>query len=314
MLHIPSRFNSSFTICCLALLLIGWGNGERSVVAFAAEPAAPPRTPLWPAGGPNGDGTVDPATGFITVHLAPADKANGAAMVICPGGGYGGLVVGGEGHGIAKWLNAHGVAGIVLEYRLPKGRSTVPLADAKHAIRTVRSKAAEWKLDPKRIGIIGFSAGGHLASTAATHFDAGATDSADPIEKGFSSRPDFAVLVYPVVSMGMISHGGSRKNLLGPNPTEEAIALFSNEKQVTKETPPIFLTHAKNDTVVVPENSKQLHEALKVNGIPTEYVELETGGHGLNGYKGPMWDEWQTKSLLWLAKLKMIPEGDAATK
>jgi acetyl esterase/lipase len=314
MLDFPTRLSSSFTICCLTLLLIGQGNGERGVGAFAAEPAAPPRTPLWPAGGPNGDGTVDPATGFITVHLAPADKANGAAMVICPGGGYGGLVVGGEGHGIAKWLNAHGIAGIVLEYRLPKGRSTVPLADAKHAIRTVRSKAAEWKLDPKRIGIIGFSAGGHLASTAATHFDAGATDSADPIEKGFSSRPDFAVLVYPVVSMGMISHGGSRRNLLGPNPTDEAIALFSNEKQVTKETPPIFLTHAKNDTVVVPENSKQLHEALKVNGIATEYVELETGGHGLNGYKGPMWDEWQTKSLLWLAELKVIPKADAAAK
>jgi acetyl esterase/lipase len=283
-------------------------------VAAAAEPAAPPRTPLWSAGAPVGDGTIDKETGFITVHLPPADKANGAAMVICPGGGYGGLVVGAEGHGIAKWLNAHGIAGIVLEYRLPKGRSMVPLIDAKHAIRTVRSKAAEWKIDPKRVGIIGFSAGGHLASTAATHFDDGDKNSQDPIESGYSSRPDFAVLVYPVVSMGLIGHGGSRRNLLGQSPSEDLTTLFSNEKQVTKQTPPMFLTHAKNDTVVVPENSRLLHEALKLNGIPTEYLELPSGGHGLNGYKGPMWDAWQKDSLAWLAKLKIIPEADAAVK
>lgn len=304
---------TSFTRRRLTLaLLLSIATATASGIAAAADPAAPERTPLWAEGAPNGDGTLDTATGFYTVHLAPADKANGAAVVICPGGGYGGLVVGAEGHGIAKWLNAHGIAGIVLEYRLPKGRSMVPLSDAKHAIRTVRSKAAEWKLDPKRIGIIGFSAGGHLASTAAVHFDTGSVDSTDPIEKGFSSRPDFAVLVYPVISMGMIGHGGSRKNLLGASPTDEAVAFFSNEKQVTKETPPIFLTHAKNDTVVVPENSSQLYEALKVNKIPTEYLELPEGGHGLNGYKGPMWDAWQTKSLAWLAGLKIIPEADAA--
>jgi len=292
-------------------LALAVGFAMTTGVAAAADPV-PPRTPLWAGGAPNGDGTNDSANGFLTVHLASADKANGAAMVICPGGGYGGLVVGAEGHGIAKWLNSHGIAGIVLEYRLPKGRSTVPLLDARHAIRTVRAKAAEWKLDPKRIGIIGFSAGGHLASTAAVHFDAGSTDSNDPIETGFSSRPDFAVLVYPVVSMGPIGHGGSRRNLLGTMPTEESIAYFSNEKQVTKDTPPIFLTHAKNDTVVVPENSRHLHEALKVHKIPTEYLELPEGGHGLNGYKGPMWDAWQRDSLLWLAKLKIIPEADAA--
>ena len=306
----PGRTTNGFVfglITCAA----AWLGGP---VASAADPATPPRTPLWSAGAPVGDGTIDKETGFITVHLPPADKANGAAMVICPGGGYGGLVVGGEGHGIAKWLNSHGIAGIVLEYRLPKGRSMVPLIDAKHAIRTVRSQAGEWKIDPKRVGIIGFSAGGHLASTAATHFDDGDKDSKDPIEAGFSSRPDFAVLVYPVVSMGLIGHGGSRRNLLGQSPSEDLTTLFSNEKQVTKQTPPMFLTHAKNDTVVVPENSRLLHEALKLNGIPTEYLELPSGGHGLNGYKGPMWDAWQRDSLAWLAKLKIIPEADAAAK
>ncbi|MCE9608489.1 MAG: alpha/beta hydrolase [Planctomycetia bacterium] len=306
-LHFPSL---PYRLPALPVLAVVFA--LATAAASAAEPAAPQKSPLWAGGAPNGDGTVDTATGFLTVHLAPADKANGAALVICPGGGYGGLVTGAEGHGIAKWLNGHGIAGIVLEYRLPKGRSMVPLADAKHAIRTVRSKAGEWKLDPKRIGIIGFSAGGHLASTAAVHFDAGDAKSADPIEQGFSSRPDFAVLVYPVVSMGMLGHGGSRRNLLGASPSEESVAFFSNEKQVTKETPPIFLTHAKNDTVVVPENSRLLHEALKEHGIATEYLELAEGGHGLNGYKGPMWDAWQTKSLAWLASLKIIPESDAA--
>jgi acetyl esterase/lipase len=300
------RFMIGLIVCVAAAL-----GGD---FAIAADTAPTARTPLWPAGAPSGDGTVDKETGFITVHLPPADKANGAAMVICPGGGYGGLVVGPEGHGIAQWLNAHGVVGIVLEYRLPKGRSMVPLIDAKHAIRTVRSKAAEWKIDPKRVGIIGFSAGGHLASSAATHFDDGDKDSTDPIERGFSSRPDFAVLVYPVVSMGLIGHGGSRRNLLGQSPSEELTTYFSNEKQVTKKTPPMFLTHAKNDTVVVPENSRLLHEALKVNDVATEYLELPTGGHGLNGYKGPMWDAWQKDSLAWLAKLKIIPEADAAAQ
>lgn len=278
-----------------------------------AEPTAnvPEKIPLWSAAAPIGDGETEAARPMITVHQPAADKANGAAVVICPGGGYGGLVVGAEGHGIAQWLLRHGITGIVLEYRLPKGRSFVPLLDAQRAIRTARFKAAEWKLDPKRIGIIGFSAGGHLASTAATHFDDGNAQAEDPIDR-LSCRPDFAILVYPVVSMGPLGHGGSRKNLLGGEPTAELIELFSNEKQVTERTPPIFLTHAVNDKVVVPENSRMLHEALKKHRVATEFLELPEGGHGLNGYKGPMWDAWQTKSLAWLATLKVIPPSDAA--
>ena len=246
--------------------------------------------------------TTEIAEVRLTVHLPSPDTSNGAALVICPGGGYGGLVVGPEGHGIAQWLHQHGIAGCVLEYRLPKGRSFVPLNDAQRALRTVRANAAAWKLNPHRIGIMGFSAGGHLASTAATHFDLGNTSADDPIER-VSCRPDFAVLVYPVVSMGPLTHRGSRNNLLGPTPTDAQIELFSNEKHVTPQTPPMFLTHAVNDTAVVPENSRLLHEALQKAGVATEYLELPEGGHGLSGYKGPMWDAWQAASLKWMAAL-----------
>ena len=175
---------------------------------------------LWADRAPAGEGASEDANAFITVHR-PAEP-NGAAVVICPGGGYGGLVTGAEGHGIAQWLNRHGITGVVLEYRLPHGRPFVPLLDAQRAIRTVRAKAGAWGIDPRRIGIIGFSAGGHLAATAATHFDAGDPAAADPVERA-SSRPDFAVLVYPVISMGDKGHGGSRRNLLGADASAEMV-------------------------------------------------------------------------------------------
>lgn len=272
----------------------------------SAEAARQPLTIiLWPPDkAPNGDGTFAPSEAKITVH--PAKEPNGAAIVICPGGGYGGLVTGAEGHGIAKWLNSHGITGVVLEYRLPASRSFVPLLDAQRAIRIVRAHSKEWEVEANRIGIMGFSAGGHLASTAATHFNDGDATAADPLEQ-LSCRPDFAVLVYPVVTMGEKTHGGSRTNLLGPNPTPEMIELFSNEKQVTEKTPPMFLTHAVDDTPVPCENSKALYEALQKAGIASKYLELPSGGHGLNGYKGPMWDAWQKQSLEWLAELKLIP-------
>ena len=267
----------------------------------------PVRVGLWSGSAPVGDGSFQETEVFITVHKAA--KPNGAAVVICPGGGYGGLVTGAEGHGIAAWLNRYGIAGVVLEYRLPAGRTLVPLLDAQRAIRTVRFWAKEWGIDPARIGIMGFSAGGHLASTAATHFDDGDPKAADPIAR-VGCRPDFAILIYPVITMGDKTHQGSRRNLLGPDPSAKLIDLYSNEKQVTAKTPPTFLAHAKDDTVVVPENAQMFYAALQAHKVPGKYLELASGGHGLNGYKGPMWDAWQEQSLAWLGELKLLqPAG-----
>jgi acetyl esterase/lipase len=289
------------------LLLLAASILAAPAVSQAADPpkkAEPERLGLWTDNAPQGDGTSEKAEAWVSVHRP--EKPNGAAAVICPGGGYGRLVTGAEGHGIAAWLNTHGVTGVVLKYRLPKGRPFVPLLDAQRAIRTVRANAKAWGVDPKKVGIIGFSAGGHLASTAGTHFDAGDPKAADPVERQ-GCRPDFMILVYPVISMGEKGHGGSRTNLLGRTPDEKLVRLFSNESQVTADTPPAFLSHAKDDRVVVPDHSKMFHDALRAHKVPVKYLELPSGGHGLNGYKGPMWDSWQAQSLAWLVELKFIP-------
>ncbi len=276
----------------------------KPATADEAKAADGERIGLWHGRAPNGDGTFEKAEAWLTVHRP--ERPNGTAVVICPGGGYAMQVVGAEGHGIAAWLNRHGITGAVLEYRLPAGRPRVPLLDAQRALRTVRANARDWGLDPSRIGIMGFSAGGHLASTAGTHFDAGEADAADPVQR-VSCRPDFMVLVYPVISMGDKSHAGSRQNLLGKDPDAKLVELYSNEKQVTANTPPTFLAHAKDDKPVPPENSRVFYEALRAHKVPCRYLELPSGGHGLNGYKGPMWDAWQEQSLAWLAEQKLIP-------
>ena len=267
--------------------------------------ADPIKISLWDNDAPIGNEKRESSDAWITVHRPT--ECNGSAVVICPGGGYGGLVTGAEGHGIATWLNRHGITGIVLEYRLPKGRSMVPLLDAQRALRMVRNRSAEWSIDPKRIGIMGFSAGGHLASTAGTHFDLGNPNANDPVER-VSCRPDFLVLIYPVISFNEKTHRGSMKNLLGDNPSTEQMDWFSNEKQVTPETPPTFLAHALNDRVVSSDHSKAFFEALQAKGVESRYLELPTGDHGLNGYQGPMWDAWQKESLGWLAALKVSPQ------
>ncbi|MFA6560406.1 MAG: alpha/beta hydrolase [Verrucomicrobiia bacterium] len=266
----------------------------------------PIKMPLWPGKAPVGDGVFETSTNELKVYLPPPDNATGAAVVICPGGGYIRHVTNREGYPIADWLNAHGITAILLEYRLPDGRSFVPLFDAQRAIRITRAKAAEWKIDPRRIGILGFSAGGHVASTAGTHFDAGRPGDADPVER-VNCRPDFILLVYPVVTMGEKTHALSRTKLLGENPKPELVRLFSNETQVTDQTPPAFLTHAANDTGVPPENSRNFVAAMKAHHVPVEYLELPSGGHGFNGCKGPLWEEWKAKSLVWLATQKFIP-------
>ena len=293
------RFNTLAVAaaCTLAGLL---GPLSNSLAAPASKP--PVRMLLWPGPAPVAEGQTDTNNAVLTIHHP--EKPNGTAVVICPGGGYSGLVTGAEGHGIAQWLKAHGITGVVLEYRLPAGRTFVPLLDAQRALRTVRANAGAWGLKPDRIGIIGFSAGGHLASTAGTHFDAGNSAATDAVAR-VSCRPDFMILIYPVVSMGAKAHGGTKANLLGPNSKPELIRLFSNEQQVTDQTPPAFLAHAKDDTVVAPDNSADFYAALQAHHIPAQYLELPSGGHGLNGYKGPRWDAWQTQSLAWLVAQKL---------
>ena len=299
----PISFTFFRRVLCLACV---------AVTGALAGDSAPEVLPLWNAQAPIGDGTSEaaPAGAIISVHR-PATP-NGTALVICPGGGYGGRVSGAEGHGIAKWLNAHGITGVVLDYRLPKGRCNVPLLDAQRAIRLTRAHAKEWKLDAARIGIIGFSAGGHLAASATTLFDCGKPDADDALER-ISCRPDFAILVYPVISMqDGLTHGGSRANLLGKQPGKDLLQRFSTELQVTKDTPPVYLAHAKDDRTVPIANSRAFADAMRAKQRPVELLELPNGGHGLSGYKGPSWDAWQAGSLQWLAGLKMIPAADAS--
>lgn len=283
----------------IALLWMGAmasGVSAGSGPALATEPL---RVALWNGPAPIGNGESEDAEAWVTVHRAV--EPNAAAVVICPGGGYGGLVVEPEGHGIAAWLNRHGIAGVVLEYRLPAGRCQVPLLDAQRAIRTVRTHAADWGIDPGRVGIMGFSAGGHLASTAGTRFDDGDVRAEDPVERS-GCRPDFMILIYPVITMRESTHGGSRRNLLGPDPSPELVTRFSNEEQVTPRTPPAFLAHALDDTAVIPDHSKHFYEALRTHGVAARYLELPSGGHGLDGYQGPMWDAWQKQALRWLSE------------
>lgn len=272
-----------------------------SALVSTAAAAEPERIALWQGRAPIGNGQFEEAEAWITLYRP--DNGNRTAIVICPGGGYAGLVKEPEGHGIARWLNQHGITGVVLEYRLPAGRAFVPLLDAQRALRTVRANAEKWAIDPHRIGIMGFSAGGHLASTAGTHFDEGDAQAAAPLDR-VSCRPDFMILVYPVIVMGrQAAHAGSQKNLLGKDAPPELVERFSNEKHVTEQTPPTFLAHAADDKPVPPDNSKAFYEALRKHNIPAKYLELPSGGHGLNGYRGPMWNQWQAESLAWLSEL-----------
>jgi acetyl esterase/lipase len=267
-----------------------------------AEPSSP--IPLWPDGAPGALGKEDKDIPTITPYLPAPEKATGAAMIICPGGGYGGLAPY-EGKDYALWLNEQGVAGFVLKYRLgPAGyHHPAMLQDAARAVRLVRAKAGEWKLDPKRVGIMGSSAGGHLASTLVTHFDAGQPDAADPIDRQ-SSRPDLGILCYPVISMGPSTHQGSRNNLLGRDPSPELIKLLSNELQVTPQTPPCFIWHTYEDTAVKVENSLDFAAALRKAGVPFDLHIYQKGAHGLalgsKQYDPSKWHPWTKDCSYWL--------------
>ena len=271
---------------------------------------------LWPPGAPGAVGETDVDRPSLALWPAPQDKATGAAVVVCPGGGYGHLAMGHEGVDVARWLNSLGVSAYVLKYRLaPRYRHPAPLADAQRAVRTVRANAKEWDVDPARIGILGFSAGGHLASTVATHFDAGRSDSADPIDR-ISCRPDFAVLVYPVISFtAPHTHKGSRKNLLGDNPDPQLVQNLSNETQVTAQTPPTFLMHTSGDTAVPPENSVAFYLALRKAGVPAEMHIYEQGRHGLGlAPADPAVSTWPARCADWLRVRGILPGGGSEAR
>ena len=260
--------------------------------------------PLWPEGAPGALGTNAKDIPTLTPYFADPEKAAGSAMVVCPGGGYAGLAKH-EGDHYARFLNEQGVTAFVLTYRLGSAgyRHPAMLQDAARAVRTVRAKAAEWKLDPSRIGIMGSSAGGHLASTLLTHFDAGKPPSTDPIERE-SSRPDLGVLCYPVITMGQYAHAGSRLNLLGKNPFHQQMDELSNELHVTKATPPTFLWHTDEDKGVVVENSLLLAQALRKADVPFELHIFQKGGHGLGlgsrDYDPSKWHPWTRDLVAWL--------------
>lgn len=218
----------------------------------------------------------------ITVFLPHAENSNGVAVLIFPGGGYGALAFDYEGTDIARWLNKHGIAGIVLKYRLPsdlimKDKSVGPLQDAQEAMRIIRRNASDWRINPRKIGVMGFSAGGHLASTLSTHYAEKVYETKDTV----SARPDFSLLVYPVITFNeSFTHMGSRINLIGENPSQDVINHFSNELLITADTPPAFLVHAANDKVVPVKNSLVYFEALVKNNVAAELHVFEKGGHG----------------------------------
>ena len=229
-------------------------------------------------------------------YLASKENNCGTAVLICPGGGYGGVSVIKEGEEIARWFNELGVSAFVLYYRMPNGHPEIPLKDAQKALSIIRIRAGEWKINKKKIGIMGFSAGGHLASTVGTHF------------KTKAERPAFMILGYPVVTMGKsLTHGGSRTNLLGKNPSDELVKLFSNELQVTKKTPPTFMFHAKNDGTVPIANSENLMKSLQANKVPAKLVIYNKGGHGFGmSKKGIDSDNWPQEIEKWLMVRRLI--------
>lgn len=295
---------------------------------FLQTPAA--EIPLWPNGVPNAPVNPKPETVNDTsksgepdrhvrnVHVPtitiykPTGKSAETAIVICPGGGYHILALDKEGHDVAKWAAANGMVGVVLKYRLPRPDEHVyphdaPLSDAQQAIRYVRGNAATFGVKPNRVGIMGFSAGGHLASTAATHFDSKPSS-------GPSTRPDFAVLIYPVTTFDpVVGHSGSAKSLLGDKPSEELVQRYANDKHVTKETPPTFLVHTSDDPVKV-ENSIAFYQALRRSGVPAEMHIFAKGGHGYGirtdwqGEKNPPVSAWPALLDRWIKRTTLKVE------
>jgi acetyl esterase/lipase len=260
--------------------------------------------PLWTGDAPGALGKEAKDIPTLTPYFAPPGKSTGAAFIICPGGGYAALAPH-EGFQYAIWLNEQGVTGFVLKYRLGSSGYKHPamMQDVQRAIRYVRANAGIWRLDPNRIGVMGSSAGGHLAATALTHFNAGDSGAADAIDR-VSSQPNLGILCYPVITMGPDTHSGSKRYLLGDNPDPGLVELLSNEKQVTKDTPPVFIFHTFEDVTVKVENSMNFAAALRSHGVPFELHIYPKGAHGM-GLGSAQWDPgsrhpWTHACALWL--------------
>jgi acetyl esterase/lipase len=291
----------------LVLLAAALAVFVSNVAAQTPAPPGPilqePQTiPLWPDGAPGAVGKAAEDTPTLTIYMPPNTTGPMTAVIVAPGGGYRNLSMNKEGRAPANYFNTLGVAAFVLKYRLgPTYRHPIEIGDMQRAIRLVRSKAAEWHLDPARIGVMGFSAGGHLASTASTHFDKGNASAADPIDRA-SSRPDFAILGYPVITFSEAwTHQGSKTFLLGDKPDPALVRNLSTETQVTAETPPTFLFHTNADTSVPVENSIYYFLALRKAGVPAEMHIFKDGPHGVGM---PMQDaalsEWPKVLANWL--------------
>ncbi len=295
-----------------------------SSLAFPVKGQTKLTLPLWPNGAAESNGITakeiienhhmmtNISEGGISVQLPEASKANGAAVLICPGGGYLYEAIYHEGFEFADWLNDHGIAGIVLKYRLPNGHADIPITDAKQAMRIIRAHAAEWHIDPNKVAVAGFSAGGHVASTLGVHYDLGDSTATDPLMR-YSTRPDLMLLFYPVITMKLgETHLGSRQNLLGMHPTEQLVDYYSNELHVNKNTPPAILMLSDNDTTVPQINSIQFYQALHANKVPASLYIFPSGGHGWGMHTNiSFWQDWRALLLNWLQERHFIP---AATK
>lgn len=273
----------------------------------AAAFAEPEPILLWPNGAPDAKGDQPGDKPQLFVHPAPKDKAVGAAVVICPGGGYGATMMSYEGHEVAEWFSTFGVTGVVLKYRVGQhGGHPRPLNDVQRAIRYVRANAKKLGVDPDRIGVMGFSAGGHLAASAATLYKDGNKESDDPLGR-VSTRPNFAVLAYPVITMtDPHTHAGSRRNLLGEKPDDASVKAMSLETRVTKNTPPVFLFHTTTDNVVPVENSLLFFAACRAAGVPAELHVYRTGPHGVGLFRHEATKAWPGQLKDWMKHLGVL--------